>query len=114
MGWQAVMVVMNEVNLSSSSSSSSLASAYSASSGCAVLNDKHMAGSAPAITYKGKSTLAGSDDIVMPIEKDSPRPGLGSQPGFAPQPRLSALLAGMESNATLISSPSSTVNLAPV
>merc|ERR1711916_350704 len=107
MGWQAVMVVMNEVNLSSSSSSSSLASTYSASSGCAVLNDKHMAGSAPAITYKGKSALTESNGIVMPIEKDSPRPG------FASQPRLSARLAGMESNATLISSPSSTVHLSP-
>ena len=105
------VVVMNEVNLSSSSSSSSLASTYSASSGCAVLNDKHMAGSAPAITYKGKSALTStpteSNGIVMPIEKDSPRPG------FASQPRLSARLAGMESNATLISSPSSTVHLAP-
>merc|ERR1711916_235787 len=109
MGWQAVMVVMNEVNLSSSSSSSSLASTYSASSGCAVLNDKHMAGSAPAITYKGKSALTSTptESIVMPIEKDSPRPG------FASQPRLSARLAGMESNATLISSPSSTVHLSP-
>jgi len=109
-------LVMTEVNLSSSSpsspssSSSSLASTYSESSVCDGPITKDM-----AVTYKGKAASPGlasgarSDEIVKPVEFAGD--ANGPLPGFPSQPRLSARLSGMESNATLMSSPASNPHL---
>merc|ERR1711991_68958 len=113
-------LVMTEVNRSSSSpsspsSSSSLASTYSESSVCDGPITKDMAGSAPALTYKGKAASSGlasgarSDEIVKPVEFAGD--ANGPLPGIPSQPRLSARLSGMESNATLMSSPASNPHL---
>merc|ERR1711916_323806 len=108
-------LVMTEVNLSSSSpsspsSSSSLASTYSKSSVCDGPITKDT-----TVTYKGKAASPGlasgarSDEIVKPVEFAGD--ANGPLPGIPSQPRLSARLSGMESNATLMSSPASNPHL---